>query len=62
MNSNKIELQPFNIYVPKGLIKTIQVPCFFDEQIGEWMMTEEASVIATAEKKKLFADINNVNG
>ena len=57
----KTELKPFNIYGPKGLVKTIQVPCFFDKQIGEWMMTEEASAMATAEKKKLFVDINNPN-
>ena len=59
--TNKTTLQPFNIYGPKGLLKTIQVPCFYDELAEECMMTEEAFQIAIEEKKKLFADINNVD-
>jgi len=55
----KTELQPYNIYGPKGLVKTIQVPCFFDDLAEEWMMTEEGWDIALEEKKKLFAAINN---
>lgn len=57
----KTELQPYNIYGPKGLVKTIMVPCVYDEMIGEWMMTKEGTDQAVSEKKKLFADINNVD-
>lgn len=55
----KVELKPIKLFTPEGKEKIIQIPCEFNEEICEWMMTEEGWDIALEEKKKLFAAINN---
>jgi hypothetical protein len=40
-----IELRPFDVLVPaEGRIDIvpIQIPCYWDQETGEWFLTEEA--------------------
>jgi len=65
---NEIRLRNFKVVAPKST-KTIRVPCQWDEQIGEWMMTHDAINKAEGTKLKLLVaeaikgrtDIHNAN-
>lgn len=47
------QFRPFDVFVPKGKrfrsIK-ILIPCYWDEELGEWMMTEEGIKMIEAAK------------
>jgi hypothetical protein len=50
---NEIRLRSFKIQTDRRQ-KTIKIPCQWDEQIGEWMMTAKGSKQAKNAKLKLM--------
>jgi hypothetical protein len=50
---NEIRLRSFKVQTDRSR-KTIKVPCQWDEQIGEWMMTAKGSKQAKNAKLKLM--------